>query len=480
MHLQGDSAIMRAALGERPSTTPGAHHINGVGRGNNNINSTSDRSLTAVVTQDIEMNSNLAVAEPVPDDEEVAYGVRVPDNAGTPARRSSFSAVVLDSVPVLEVSNPTIVPSQEELNEISRDLKKYYWQRLAFRVCVVCGLLAIGLGLGLGLGLNNGGDGSEGQNQVKEAKEMPDNFVISLQGEYEGQSMGSSVAMTKGAGTILVGSPEFRGTDRTGGLTQLFFLNRTNHTETITDHDHTDDGSIDVQTSKVTSGVLFSSSANEETDHSGVSVSITAFGEAMAIGYSSSLHFPGKSYVKAFLRNKDKSHVQVGQTLYGDYAKDGFGSSVSITQIFNPQPAAINGLLLLIGSLNGGYAQLWAAPDLGEGKYGMWSRLDKGDIFNHKIEGVSSEIVVSMAGASGRRIFLGSPNENNHTGVVRTYALSKPVRSASNSSILTAEIVEEEVEDPNMFMGDNPGELFGSSISTDKQGMSCVYTLVVI
>ena len=110
----------------------------------------------------------------------------------------------------------------------------------------------------------------------------------------------------------------------------------------------------------------------------------------------------------------------------------------------------------------------------------MWSRLDKGDIFNHKIEGISSEIVVSMAGASGRRIFLGSPNENNHTGVVRTYALSKPIRSASNSSLLPAEIVEEEVENPEMFMGDNPGELFGSSISTDKQGMSCVCTLVVI
>ena len=134
---QGDSAIMRAALGDN----------------DNNDNSIRRSTLTAYVTQqdtteDIE-NNNLAVAELVPEDEQVyTHGVRVSD-----ARRSSFQAVLLDSVPI----DPTIVRefNEDELNKMSKALK----QRLAFTACVLCGLIALGFGLGFGL--------SRGSDEVK-------------------------------------------------------------------------------------------------------------------------------------------------------------------------------------------------------------------------------------------------------------------------------------------------------------------------
>ena len=464
---------------------PGAFHIEGPGGrdanlstntldSNNNINqSENDNQL---IPASCELNDQV-VAEPVPDDEPMSYAIRMRDEDIEEALRVStrrgsrteqFHAVVLDAMPVFSVNNAINLrddhPNRlnQELNqELNDNIKSFYWQRVAFRICVLISMLGLGLGLGLG-GLNGGGNSSDSTDDQQQQGSSSTNEIITLRGEYEGQRFGSSVAMTRSALTILVGSPEEVVFNPTGGMAQLFYLNRTNN--------HTDDEIMNVASS-TSSSLLFSSQGDNASDNAGESVATTPYGEALAIGYGTSKS--DFSYVKVFGRNdEDKSYSQIGQTFYGEKVGDGFASSLSIARMFDPVP----GLMLLIGSLKGGYAQLWACAEEGKG-FGPWSRLDAEGMFTH--DG-ATEIVVEMAGSRGRRVFLGIPGANNNTGIVLSYKVDPPTSSGLFPSTLTAEITEEKElswsgdkwvpKDEELFMGMNEGDYFGSSISTDKSG----------
>eukprot|EP00578_Thalassiosira_sp_NH16_P032086 CAMPEP_0181078186 /NCGR_PEP_ID=MMETSP1071-20121207/1351_1 /TAXON_ID=35127 /ORGANISM="Thalassiosira sp., Strain NH16" /LENGTH=627 /DNA_ID=CAMNT_0023159483 /DNA_START=218 /DNA_END=2097 /DNA_ORIENTATION=+ len=95
------------------------------------------------------------VAEPVPEDEQISYAIRLRDGSYSGTRRGSFQAVVLDAEPILEV-DPDRVHTERHPNafqqEVADEIRNYYWQRVAFRTCVVV-ILILGLGLGLTLGL---------------------------------------------------------------------------------------------------------------------------------------------------------------------------------------------------------------------------------------------------------------------------------------------------------------------------------------
>ena len=428
---------------------PGAFHIEGPGGGrdaatvppsppynNNNGNSRDDDQL---IPASCELNDQV-VAEPVPDDEPMSYAIRMRDEDIEEALRVStrrgsrteqFHAVVLDAMPVFSVNNAINLrddhPNRlnQELNqELNDNIKSFYWQRVAFRICVLISMLGLGLGLGLG-GLNGGGNSSDSTDDQQQQGSSSTNEIITLRGEYEGQRFGSSVAMTRSANTILVGSPEEVVVNPTGGMAQLFYLNRTNN--------HTDDEIMNVASS-TSSSLLFSSQGDNASDNAGESVATTPYGEALAIGYGTSKS--DFSYVKVFGRNdEDKSYSQIGQTFYGEKVGDGFASSLSIARMFDPVP----GLMLLIGSLKGGYAQLWACAEEGKG-FGPWSRLDAEGMFTH--DG-ATEIVVEMAGSRGRRVFLGIPGANNNTGNVLSYKVDPPTSSGLFPSTLTVEITEE-------------------------------------
>jgi len=110
-------------------------------------------------------NENVPDATPV--DEPSSIGIRIRDEPDVEVtlqapcvnRRASFSSVaslvILDAGPVLELPDQAVACDDAHPNKLIRnmhaDMKAYYWQRFAFRVCVLLCLLGIGLGLGLGL-----------------------------------------------------------------------------------------------------------------------------------------------------------------------------------------------------------------------------------------------------------------------------------------------------------------------------------------
>ena len=466
-----EPTIVADDTGRIVSLPPGAYRVAGPGAPTSSApvssvssdNQNDSGLISAVAHRDIANATDPTVAEPVPEDEPHSIGIRLHNSTeGQCSRRSSFDsfqAIVLDAAPVLEVGTTvdTCHPNQhrQELNDF---IKSYYWQRLAFRICCLMSILAVGLGLGLGLS-------SSGQENSVTKNTSGDNLIITLQGEYEGQRMGSSIVLTKGAETILVGSPEdvshgSYNVDPTGGIAQVFFLNRTTFEKNEASNSVSDD--IADTDTVVTTNLLFETQGDSDLDHAGISVSATPFGEAIAVGYSQRGGKEGYNYVKVFGRNRDNYYTQIGDAIYGENLGDGFASSIALAQMHNTES---RGLILLVGSFYGGYAQLWAAMEEEDsGQYTPWSRLDENDIFHHKV-GDASDVVVAI---SNQNLFLGSPEANNKRGVVRMYSFGSIARNPTNSSLLTAEITEE--DDNNLFIGVNEDDRFGSSISTDKFG----------
>jgi hypothetical protein len=97
------------------------------------------------------------VAEPVPEDEQISYAIRLRDNVlHSDTRRGSFQAVVFDAETILEVDIDHLEIEERHPNalqqEVADRIRNYFWQRVAFRTCVVV-ILILGLVLGLTLGL---------------------------------------------------------------------------------------------------------------------------------------------------------------------------------------------------------------------------------------------------------------------------------------------------------------------------------------
>lgn len=124
-----------------------------------------------------------------------------------------------------------------------------------------------------------------------------------------------------------------------------------------------------------------------------------------------------------------------------------------------------NGFCILIGS-NSGYAQLWGAvqnitrnsttPNNRE--LGPWVRLDLAGELDMRD---TTEVVVTMAGQGGR-MFLGYPIANNERGIVRAFNIG-PTNSSSFVSFANG-------EDSEVFTGENDGDHFGKSLSTNING----------
>jgi hypothetical protein len=211
---------------------------------------------------------------------------------------------------------------------------------------------------------------------------------------------------------------------------------------------------------------VFETQGDDPVDHAGIAVSVLPFGQAIAIGFSQLGPLRGVNYVKVFRKNlSDMSYSQIGDTIYGDSVGDGFGESLALSHMFTPE----DGLILLVGSLNGGYAHLYATTFEGEN----WSQLDQNETFYQGND--ASEVVVDIAGANGRRIFLASPQVSNGRGAVRTYALGLISKSSMNPSQLTAKITLEDNDNTlSSFQGIAEGDWFGSDISVDKTGTFAV------
>ena len=99
------------------------------------------------------------VAEPVPEDEQISYAIRLRDGSYSDTMRgSSFQAVVLDAEAILEV-DPDCVRIERHPNALQQEaadkIQNYHWQRVAFRTFVV---VMLGIGFGLGFGLSRGSD----------------------------------------------------------------------------------------------------------------------------------------------------------------------------------------------------------------------------------------------------------------------------------------------------------------------------------
>ena len=96
------------------------------------------------------------VAEPVPEDEQISYAIRLRDVSHSDTRRRSFQAVVFDAETILEVDIDHLEIEERHPNalqqEVADRIRNYFWQRVAFRTCVVV-ILILGLVLGLTLGL---------------------------------------------------------------------------------------------------------------------------------------------------------------------------------------------------------------------------------------------------------------------------------------------------------------------------------------
>ena len=145
------------------------------------IDAVAAAALGASIRSEEADAASTAVAVPVSDDEPVSIAVRIRD-ASTAAggdeetagqrRRSSFDSfqaacsLTIGAAPVLEIQDPAVVESHPNAiaRKIHSDIRSFYWQRVAFQVCVVVSLLGVALGLGLGLSRSNAGDdgGSSG------------------------------------------------------------------------------------------------------------------------------------------------------------------------------------------------------------------------------------------------------------------------------------------------------------------------------
>ena len=161
----GDSAVLQSALGINIS--------------NNIIHDDDNNSLISASAQynnlmpasvryddndDTGITNTGVIAEPVQDDEAVTYAIRMrepalsntgtlPTTENTSSRRNSFRAVVLDAEAVIEIPDPVQIERHPNLiaKELNDNIRKYYWQRFAFRLCMMLSMLGLGLGLGLGL-----------------------------------------------------------------------------------------------------------------------------------------------------------------------------------------------------------------------------------------------------------------------------------------------------------------------------------------
>lgn len=138
-----------------------------------------------------EESQDVPDATPVDEPSAIGIAIRIRDEpdveealqeAPCVNRRSSFasvaSSVVLDAVPVLDLRDQELPCDDAHPNKLIRimhaDVKAYYWQRFAFRVCLLLSLL--GIGLGLGLGLNKGSSTDEEKDEELMERERLDSF----------------------------------------------------------------------------------------------------------------------------------------------------------------------------------------------------------------------------------------------------------------------------------------------------------------
>ena len=129
------------------------------------------------------------VAEPVPDEvlEQIPHAIRLRDGSNcsnSDTRRGSFQAVVFDAEAILEVDIDHIEIEERHPNalqqEVAHRMRKYFWQRVAFRMCVVV-ILILGLGLGLTLGLR----GNEQEPTTTVYADITTNTTTILGGMYK-------------------------------------------------------------------------------------------------------------------------------------------------------------------------------------------------------------------------------------------------------------------------------------------------------
>lgn len=122
-------------------------------------------------------NERLAIAEPVPNDEPFSIGIRLHDNEDQESppvadaactRRDSFRAVVLDAQPIIDVTSRVDELHPNQLNRsLKREIDAYYWQRVAFRCCVLISLIGVGLGISFGLVYGSRGEGGQDEQQLQ-------------------------------------------------------------------------------------------------------------------------------------------------------------------------------------------------------------------------------------------------------------------------------------------------------------------------
>eukprot|EP00984_Skeletonema_dohrnii_P000318 scaffold110_cov89-Skeletonema_dohrnii-CCMP3373.AAC.2 len=406
---------------------------------------------------DIENQTTLIEANPVPDEDEAAEIIDALQEQIESARQElqvAQSQVAQSQVAAMAVMVET---NDNQLIKHDDDAKK---KRVTMWLVLILGIIAVVVGLAVSFTTNGAAGGEvEGNEDLNQPSTVMESYslihVASKVGEEKNELLGTSNAISVGGKFLVSGSPGYSSSGLVGGSDEIgkgeiFNLislmeapsskNKTNSTEASNSN----------ATLSSTTSIITNSTSG---DRCGAAVSATAFGRHYAIGCPSST---GLGYVKVFEWDFTSSPPkQVGITLYGKEIDDGFGVNIALSAL--KSPPGREDLRLAIGS-NSGYAQLWDNVD------GLWHPHDF-DFLNHPEGKEGGEVTVSLPGslASAQKLFVGYPSFDSDRGIVRSFVVSG--RAGNKNVSLT-----EQFDGDSFLQGSRQGDQFGTDIDTDIKG----------